>query len=314
MILPTSGETGDRAREIQVGRATRVQVVLDENRQAWQFGDRDAVLSSTMEGAKTMAVATSQAGGRFDIGRVFSNTFSVMGRNIGLWLGLALIFSAIPTLVLQYVILSPLTGGGDLTDPNLSADPSFLWKYYVGTFAGILISLVLSSLLSSSLIRATIEDMSGRTPSIGDCIKTALAVLLPTIGVGLVVGIAVMIGLALLIVPGIILWLRWSVSVPVLVQERQGVFGSMGRSAALTSGSRWSLFGLFLILVIVSIAIEWLVGMVVPALGTWLSLITEALVQSVLSMVISTATAVSYAELRQVKEGTSVNELAEIFA
>jgi len=236
------------------------------------------------------------------------------GRNIGLWLGLALIFSAIPTLVLQYVILSPPTGGGDLTDPNLLADPSFLWKYYVGTFAGILISLVLSSLLSSSLIRATIEDMSGRTPSIGDCIKTALAVLLPTIGVGLVAGIAVMIGLALLIVPGIILWLRWSVSVPVLVQERQGVLGSMGRSAALTSGSRWSLFGLFLILVIASIAIQWLVGMVVPTLGTWLSLIIAALVQSLLSTLFSTATAVSYAELRQVKEGTSVNELAEIFA
>ena len=40
----------------------------------------------------------------------------------------------------------------------------------------------------------------------------------------------------------------------------------------------------------------------------------SALVQGVVSMVVSTATAVSYVELRQVKEGTSVSELAEIFS
>ena len=33
-----------------------------------------------------------------------------------------------------------------------------------------------------------------------------------------------------------------------------------------------------------------------------------------MSMVISVAAAVSYVELRQVKEGTSVDELAEIFS
>ena len=39
-----------------------------------------------------------------------------------------------------------------------------------------------------------------------------------------------------------------------------------------------------------------------------------ALVQAVVSMVLSVATAVSYVELRQVKEGTSVDELAQIFS
>ena len=39
-------------------------------------------------------------------------------------------------------------------------------------------------------------------------------------------------GFMLLIVPGIILWLRWSVAVPVLVQERLGVLGSMAPQRA----------------------------------------------------------------------------------
>ncbi|WP_348640382.1 ATP-binding cassette domain-containing protein, partial [Mesorhizobium sp. M2D.F.Ca.ET.226.01.1.1] len=69
------------------------------------------------------------------------------------------------------------------------------------------------------------------------------------------------IGLVLLIVPGIILWLGWSMAVPVLIQERLGVFGSMSRSRVLTKGNRWSLFGLFLILIIIAMVIQW--GMLV---------------------------------------------------
>jgi uncharacterized membrane protein len=257
---------------------------------------------------------TVQAGGRFEIGRAFSNTFSVMGRNIGLWIGLAIIFSAIPGFILQLIILAPLTGGA-LTDSNqLATDPGMMTTYYIAVFVGGLISIVLSALLSASLIRATIEDMSGKTPSMGDAISTALAVLLPAIGLSLLVGIGVMIGFVLLIVPGIILWLRWAVAVPALVQERQGVMASMSRSAELTRGSRWALFGLFVILVIIAIVIQAVIGMVVPALGTWIGSIVSVLVQSIVSMIISTATAVSYVELRQVKEGTSVGELAEIFA
>jgi len=45
---------------------------------------------------------------------------------------------------------------------------------------------------------------------------------------------------------------------------------------------------------------------VVAVLGT--------LVSTISSMVMSIAAAVSYVELRQVKEGTSVDELAEIFS
>ena len=42
--------------------------------------------------------------------------------------------------------------------------------------------------------------------------------------------------------------------------------------------------------------------------------VLAALVQTVVSMVVSVATAGSYVELRQVKEGTSVEELAKIFS
>ncbi|TGU41990.1 hypothetical protein EN829_072995, partial [Mesorhizobium sp. M00.F.Ca.ET.186.01.1.1] len=92
----------------------------------------------------------------------------------------------------------------------------------------------------------------GRRPSFGDSVQIAIRFLLPTLAIGLLVGIGSALAMIALIVPGIILWLGWSMSVPVLIQEQLGVFGSMSRSRALTKGNRWSLFGLFLILVIIA--------------------------------------------------------------
>jgi hypothetical protein len=49
-------------------------------------------------------------------------------------------------------------------------------------------------------------------------------------------------------------------------------------------------------------------------LGAITGLVLVSFVQALLSTVISTAAAVSYVELRQVREGASVAELAEIFS
>jgi hypothetical protein len=250
---------------------------------------------------------TSQTPGTLDQGRVFGATFSIIGRNIGMWLALTIVISVLPALALQYLLLGPLA-------ESFEADPNLEWRIYAATAAGMLVSFVLSSLLASSLTRATIEDMSGKKPSIGDCIGTARVVLLPAVGVGLLTSLGVGAGLILLVIPGVVLWLRWAVAIPVLVQERQGVMASISRSAALTSGYLWPLFGLFLILVIAAALIQWAVGSIAPSLGPWADLFAATAVESVMSMVLSTASAVCYVELRRLKEGTSVDELAEIFS
>ena len=259
-----------------------------------------------------MASTAVQPAGRFEIGRVFSDTFSVIGRNVGLWIGLAIVFSAIPAIILQFLILRPLSGG--LANPEAMADPTLIMANPWVPALGGLVSIVLALVLQSSLIRATIEDLSGKRPAMGDCISTAISVLLPAIGLALLVGLGVMVGFILLIVPGIILLLRWAVAVPVLVQERQGVLASMARSAELTSGNRWALLGLFVIIVIILFIAQLVIGFVVALFGGIIALVLGLVVQSILSTVFSTATAVSYVALREAKEGTSVQELARIFA
>ena len=103
-------------------------------------------------------------------------------------------------------------------------------------------------------------------------------------------------------------------AIPVLVHERRGVLGSMSRSAALTKGSRWALFGLFAAVVIASFAAQLALGLAAALLGAITGLVVLSFVQALLSTIVSTAAAVSYVELREVKEGANVGELAEIFS
>ncbi|MDX8469142.1 hypothetical protein RFM26_25935 [Mesorhizobium sp. VK23B] len=260
-----------------------------------------------------MTTATLGRPGRFEIGRVFNTTFGVITRNIGLCAGLALLFAGVPTLLIR-MWTQPQMEAVMSGDPSAMADPDqMLRNSYLSIFAG-LISFIFTLLLQSSLVRATIEDLNGRRPSFGDSVQIAIRFLLPTLAIGLLVGIGSALAMIALIVPGIILWLGWSMSVPVLIQERQGVFGSMSRSRALTKGNRWSLFGLFLILLIIAMVIQWGILVVLLLFGGILAELGAAVVQAVVSMVLSVATAVSYVELRQVKEGTSIDELAKIFS
>ena len=103
----------------------------------------------------------------------------------------------------------------------------------------------------------------GRQATFGESLSTALRVFLPLIGLSILFGLGIMFGLILLIVPGIMLMVAWAVAVPALVVERCGVIDALRRSAELTKGSRWKIFGLFLIILV----IYWIVSVVVGYVG-----------------------------------------------
>jgi len=264
-----------------------------------------------------MATAAPVTPENFLIGRVFSTMFEAIGRNAALYFGLALLIAGLPQAVFQYVVLqamtmAPLTGDPDAVAADLTGR--------LGLFGlGWLVILCFSALLSTSLTRATIEDLSGRRPQFGECLSIAVSLLIPAICIGLLTAIGAALGMILLIVPGIILWLGWCVAVPVLVQERLGVFGSMGRSWALTRGSRWALFGLFLMIVILLWLAQIAFGLI-GALGVatgnpqLILSITTGISSAVGAVLMTTGAAAAYIELKRVKEGTSVDELAQIFA
>jgi hypothetical protein len=250
-----------------------------------------------------MALAATVQRERFRIGRVLSDSFAVIRRNLVLCLGLSLVFSGLPRFLVQFAAWKWLAGFEQFAPQRL-----------IFAVVGGLIAMVLAAVVQVALVRVAIEDLNGKRPAIGDCMGTAISVLLPAIGISLLATLGAALGLLLLVVPGVILFLRWSVAAPVLVQERRGVFGSMTRSAELTKGSRWPLLGIWVIVMVGAIALELALERAYPAVGTIAALAIDGASTAVIYMVSTIIPAVSYVELRQVKEGASVDELAEIFS
>jgi hypothetical protein len=258
-----------------------------------------------------MAV-TESSGARFDFGRVASRTFGLISRNFVPFAVLSLIFSGIPAIIVM------------LLQPTLLAarDPTTILLVAYG--AGI-VSYLAGLILMAALTRASIDDLSGRPVAIGSALSTGVSLILPLLGLGILMGLAIVLGLLLLIVPGIYLALRWAVAAPTMVVERPGVFKSMERSAKLTENHRWAILGLFVLYFIVVIVLQTVVFLVVPGgamalagLGDggipFVAITILTIFQVLIAMVATVGVAAIYFELRQIKEGVDVGELAKVFS
>lgn len=261
--------------------------------------------------------------GKLDIGRVISGTFSVIGRNIVAFTVLSLVLAGIPTALIAFIQVNALrddTGA-------ISAAGMFTGDYWTAASMGGLASLIFSAILQGTLIYATVQDLNGQRPSIGDCLATGLRNFLPLLGVTILFILALIFGFVLLIVPGIMIACAWCVAVPSLVADRTGVFGAFSRAAELTRGNRWRIFALglviWILLVVIGLVFNAITGIALfgqDAISTMehaLSPLALALtvVRGTIGAVISaTIVAVLYVELRRLREGGGPQWLSEIFS
>jgi hypothetical protein len=265
---------------------------------------------------------TTAVGGRFEIGRVISRTFEVIGRNFGAFALLALLLGGLPSLLMT---VSQLSLAGDETALFKPATAG-LW------ILGVLVMLVCAFTLQAAIVHATVTDLNGRRVVVGESLMVGLRNVLPLIGLAILSGLGVGLGILLLIVPGVILALMWSVTVPAMIVERTGVMQAFSRSNDLTRDRRWAIFGLFVIYVILSWIVQLAITAVCAAFAGSLGFIpiasgAEGLVgnlqraQVVAAPIIGTITALVsaagvaalYYELRSTREGVGAEALASVF-
>jgi MFS family permease len=255
---------------------------------------------------------------RMSIGRVFQRAFSAISLNPGVILGLALVVGALPSLIMSYAFFRLGLGNAEAIRSGAITPMGF----GVGMMLSGLATFVISELVQGALTRATVSANEGHRASFGASLAAAVRVLLPLIGLSFLWAFGVTIGFILLVVPGIILLMMWAVAVPALVVERRGVFAAFARSAELTKGARWKIFGLCLVLLV----IYWLLSLIVGIIGlgtyqpsnpagfTIANLIGSIVVGTIFNTLWGTIQPSLYVELRQWKEGDSADNLAEVFA
>jgi hypothetical protein len=107
-------------------------------------------------------------------------------------------------------------------------------------------------LVSALHIHAVIRIGAGHTPRLAQVALRGLRVLPVVAAAVIVAGLGIALGFLALIVPGVLLALRWSVVAQVAAVEHEGWIPALRRSGALTRGHYWHIFGLFVITTIVN--------------------------------------------------------------
>lgn len=250
------------------------------------------------------------------IGRVFQRAFSAITVNPFVVLGFALVIGALPK-----VLITQFFSGKTIAWAAQSQSPlGIVWAVALISF---LIGLVLSSFVQAVLTRATVSADEGVRATFRESIDTGARVVLPLVVLSIISALGVTLGFLLLVVPGIIVMLMWSVAVPCLVIERRGILQAFNRSAELTQGAKWKILGLFAIVLAVYLlfaSISAYIGFSGLRSGQsegafrLTGLIGNVMVSTVLNALWGTIQPSLYVELKQWKEGDSVDSLQEIFA
>jgi len=173
---------------------------------------------------------------------------------------------------------------------------------------------ILSIISLAALIFGSSQLMLGEQAQLGGWMRFGLSRFWPIIGVSFLVMLGAGVGFVLLIVPGIILALMWSAAFPICVIEKLGPIKSLGRSAFLTKGHRWSLLGLFILFVVVAWVVYAVLLGVLFAIRSPIAMAIGLLVVTVLGTLVGCLLQASvYQNLRLAKEGIRTGQVAAVF-
>ena len=211
-------------------------------------------------------------------------------------------------------------------DPNAFDVNATTTEVDSGTaFAGLVVGSLVQSAAIALAIAACFKAISaaylGERADAGDSLRYALGRTIPLILCYIVFVIIVSIGTILLIIPGIWLATKLSMSFAALVFERKGPFGALGRSWKLTRDNFWRVFGTLLVVAIIVIVFQLVVGGIIGAIlgGSNASELAAAIVTTILNVLLLAVTyplwaavvSVVYYDLRVRNEGFDLQLLAQ---
>ena len=182
--------------------------------------------------------------------------------------------------------------------------------------------LELTAMLIAPLITyRVVQSMNGRTVSMRTSLRLGVRGIVPAWLVAIVTGMLLRIPFAgpLIFAAAVCIWF---VATPAAVAEQLSAMAALTRSSQLTSGRRWGLLGLSLLVVVIAILLGAI--LILPQMEhatspgemvervRWAAL-AELIALGALHVLFGIVQAVSYVLLREDKDGMSHEELAKIF-
>jgi hypothetical protein len=171
------------------------------------------------------------------IGELLDRTFFFYRRNFVLFIGIA----ALPGL---------LTLAYQLVGIYLRRDALLMLLWTLGS---IFVYLLTTTLAQGATVVAVSQMELERETSVAGSFSAIRGHLGRLVVIILAVGIRVVLGLICLVVPGVLLALKYAVTIPAAVVENTGVSKSLARSAQLTKGRRGRILLIYILLAVLII-------------------------------------------------------------
>lgn len=217
---------------------------------------------------------------KLDIGTVLSRTFRTYADQATLLIPAALVVF-LPIAIVSGLALS---GGGIL-----------------GTLLAVLLSTLGGVLYQGMVVEAARDMLDGRRDqTVGGLIRSAVPVIVPLLVAGLIVSIATTLGLILVIVGAILVAAIFAVVAPVVVIERTGPIGALGRSVELVRPYFLPVLGVVVVVFLINLVASFVLRALISAIDEGIvgfsvaSLITQTFVAPIAAL----AAAVLYFELK----------------
>jgi uncharacterized membrane protein len=248
--------------------------------------------------AQMQAAAAAAADNGFRVGRVFGRSFGVLSRHFVMFF----LVVAVPSLPLLAVQTNSFGQVADVR--QLLAN----WPYLV-------LGSLLGPIIQAIVLYGTFQDLRGQSFGFVESFVKGLPRFLPIIGLAICLMVLYAIGAVLLAVPALIFIAMYFVALPACVIEKTGPIASLSRSAALTKGHRWKVFGLAILLAIASFVGNAVISAVASRVaGAFGLALGGFLWRTVFGAYYAIVIAVVYYELRASKEGLQIEQLAAVFA
>jgi hypothetical protein len=247
-----------------------------------------------------------EASSAIDLGRERS-AVEILRTALAMYRRYPLLFATLAVGVIAPYELARLavTGVGPLGSGTAESEGTFLLFeliYYV----------LVGPLISALHVHAVIEIGEGRRPRIGPVALRGLGVLAVVAAAEIVAGILIGLGFIALIVPGIILSLRWSVVAQTAAVDHEGWLPALRRSAKLTADHYWHIFRVLLAIGFLTFLIAAIAGALVGGGHSTdiASVLIGIVVYTIIASFAALTLAVLYFDLRAREAGPRLDPLA----
>ena len=176
---------------------------------------------------------------------------------------------------------------------------------------GVVIGVIINAVLQAAIMRGAAQGSIGDPVDIDASYKWGFARFGSVLLISILVGLAVLGGFILLIIPGIIFLVMFSVAIPALVVENLRGTDAMSRSWNLVKGNFWHALGLIIVAGILTAVVGGIVGAIGGAISdNWFVVwIFQAIAQIITAPFTALVTVLLYLDLRARHEALTADAL-----